>query len=111
METALEKAKELSAMGIENTLVSMGPQGAVLVTGQQAFSATVPQVQAVSTIGAGDSTIAGFLAGAYAGEGAMGCLKTAVSYGTAACLTAGTLPPEKEDIEKIYAQISVTEVM
>jgi hypothetical protein len=34
-----------------------------------------------------------------------------VSYGTAACLTAGTLPPEKEDIDKIHAQISVTEVM
>ena len=74
-------------------------------------TANCPAIEAVSTIGAGDSTIAGFLAGAYAGEGAMGCLRTAVSYGTAACLTAGTLPPEKEDIDKIYSQIDVIEVM
>jgi 1-phosphofructokinase len=107
----LEKAAVFTEHGITNTMVTLGEKGAALLTEDKVYTASCPAIEAISTIGAGDSTIAGFLAGAYAGEGAMGCLKTAVSYGTAACLTAGTLPPEKEDIEKIYAQISVTEVM
>ena len=107
----LEKAAVFTEHGITNTMVTLGEQGAALLTEDKVYTASCPAIEAISTIGAGDSTIAGFLAGAYAGEDAMGCLKTAVSYGTAACLTAGTLPPKKEDIEKIYAQISVTEVM
>lgn len=107
----LEKATVFIEHGITNTMVTLGEQGAVLLTEDKVYIATCPVIEAISTIGAGDSTIAGFLAGTYVGETAMGCLKTAVSFGTAACLTSGTLPPKKEDIEKIYAQICVNEVM
>ena len=109
-EQVLEKAAIFTERGIINTMVTLGEKGAALLTQDKAYIATCPQIDAISTIGAGDSTIAGFIAGAYAGESANECLKTAVSFGTAACLTAGTLPPQKEDIDKIYAQISVTEV-
>ena len=110
LEQVLEKAAVFTEHGITNTMVTLGEKGAALLTQDKAYIATCPQIDAISTIGAGDSTIAGFIAGAYAGETANECLKTAVSFGTAACLTAGTLPPQKEDIDKIYAQISVTEV-
>jgi 1-phosphofructokinase family hexose kinase len=109
LSEVLEKAAVFTEHGITNTMVTLGEQGAALLTEDKVYIATCPVIDAISTIGAGDSTIAGFLAGTYAGEGANGCLKTAVSFGTAACLTAGTLPPQKEDIDKIYAQISVTE--
>ena len=111
LSQVLEKATVFTEHGIINTMVTLGEQGAALLTGDKVYIATCPVIEAISTIGAGDSTIAGFLAGAYAGETAMVCLKSAVSYGTAACLTEGTLPPRKEDIEKIYAQICVSEVM
>ena len=111
LSQVLEKAAVFTEHGIANTMVTLGEHGAALLTQDKVYIATCPVISAVSTIGAGDSTIAGFLAGTYAGETAMGCLKSAVSYGTAACLTAGTLPPKKEDIEKIYAQICVSEVM
>ena len=111
LEQVLEKAAIFTEHGIINTMVTLGEQGAALLTKDKVYIATCPKIDAISTIGAGDSTIAGFLAGTYAGEGANGCLKTAVSFGTAACLTAGTLPPQKEDIDKIYTQICVSEVM
>lgn len=111
LSQVLEKAAIFTEHGITNTMVTLGEQGAALLTKDKVCIATCPVIAAVSTIGAGDSTIAGFLAGTYAGETAIGCLKTAVSFGTAACMTAGTLPPRKEDIEKIYAQICVSEVM
>ena len=111
LSEVLEKASVFTEHGITNTMVTLGEQGAALLTEDKVYIATCPVIEAISTIGAGDSTIAGFLAGAYADDTAMGCLKTAVSFGTAACLTPGTLPPKKEDIEKIYAQICVNEVM
>ncbi len=111
LSQVLEKAAIFTEHGITNTMVTLGEQGAALLTEDKVYIATCPVIAAISTIGAGDSTIAGFLAGTYAGETAIGCLKTAVSFGTAACMTAGTLPPRKEDIEKIYAQICVSEVM
>lgn len=110
LSQVLEKATIFTEHGIVNTMVTLGEKGAALLTEDKVYIATCPAIDAISTIGAGDSTIAGFLAGAYAGGSAAECLKTAVSFGTAACLTAGTLPPQKEDIDKIYAQISVTEV-
>jgi 1-phosphofructokinase family hexose kinase len=111
LSEVLEKAAVFTEHGITNTMVTLGEQGAALLTEDKVYIATCPVIEAISTIGAGDSTIAGFLAGTYLGEEAIGCLKTAVSFGTAACLTSGTLPPKKEDIEKIYAQICVNEVM
>ena len=73
--------------------------------------ATPPAIDAVSTIGAGDSALAGFIAAAKRGESADGCLKTAVAYGTAACLSAGTLPPRREDLERIIPLVVVKEIL
>lgn len=111
LEQALEKAAVFSQNGVSNTMVSLGEQGAILLSEGTAYVANCPSVQAVSTIGAGDSTIAGFLAAAYSEKNPAECLKTAVAYGTAACLTPGTLPPCPEDLEKIYAQVQVKEVI
>ena len=107
-EQALEKAVVFAKRGVTNVMVSLGEQGALLLHGGNTYVATCPPIQAISTIGAGDSTIAGFLAATYRGGDAVECLKTAVAYGTAACLTAGTLPPQRAEKEKIYAQVTVT---
>ncbi len=102
---AAQSAKVFSDAGVENVMVSMGEQGAVLLTENKIYTAVPPRVQAVSTIGAGDSTIAGFIAAASTGEAPAQCLKTAVAYGTAACLTEGTLPPRKEDMQRILEEL------
>lgn len=102
LQEAAEAAKAF--VGVENVIVSMGEQGAVLLTKGLCCTAKPPRVEAVSTVGAGDSMIAGFLAAAAMGETPAKCLKRAVAYGTAACLTAGTLPPKPADVEVIYNQ-------
>ena len=110
MEQALEKAHIFARKGVENTMVSLGEQGALLVCGGKAYIAEPPAVEAVSTIGAGDSAIAGFMAAAMAGGDEKERLKTAVAFGTAACLTEGTAPPRKEDIVEILQQIQLREI-
>lgn len=111
VEQAAHKAQIFAQMGISNVMISLGEQGALLIHGGKVYTAKPPVIQAVSTIGAGDSAIAGFLAAAHQGGDAAECLKTAVTFGTAACLTSGTLPPRKTDVDHIFTQVEVMEVM
>ncbi len=61
---AVTYAKKLQEMGARNVLVSMAGEGAVLVTETgMTFSADAPKGAVVNSTGAGDSTVAGFLAG------------------------------------------------
>ena len=105
LEEAAEKAKLLHEKGIANAMISLGGDGALLACKEGVFTVHAPKIRPVSTIGAGDSSIAGFLAAAAEGKSAADCLKTAVAYGTAACLTAGTLPPRREDIHSILSRL------
>lgn len=57
-------ALELQKMGALNVLISMGGMGAMLVTEQgHEFYAKAPEGKVVNSVGAGDSMVAGFLAG------------------------------------------------
>ena len=100
-------ARELFDTGIENVMISLGAKGALLVCEDGAFVATPPKVDALSTIGAGDSSIGGFLAAAAQGLGSSEMLRTAVAYGTAACMTSGTKPPRAEDVKTVFDKITV----
>jgi fructose-1-phosphate kinase PfkB-like protein len=61
-EEAVIYAKELLTQGIRNVIVSMGGEGAVLVNNEMTAYATVPKGVLKNSVGAGDSTVAGFIA-------------------------------------------------
>lgn len=107
LEAVIEAAKELHRGGMEYVMISLGSKGALLVSDEGVFSAQPPKIEALSTIGAGDSSIAGFLAAASEGLGAMDRLCRAVAYGTAACLTEGTKPPRVEDVSRVMGEIKI----
>ena len=110
---AIEVAKELNRRGVENVMISLGKNGALLATfsavsaESNVFTATPPSINVISTIGAGDSSIGGFLAAVSEGRSPEDALRLAVSYGTAACLTEGTNPPKAEDIKNVYSRVTV----
>lgn len=107
IEEAKETAEWLHQQGIDMVLISMGPQGACLVTEDSYYIASTPDIQVKSTIGAGDSMIAGFI-GAYAQhENLKECLLQGVAYGTAACMVEGTAPPEPEMIKELQDKILI----
>jgi 1-phosphofructokinase family hexose kinase len=103
----LDFAKKLCCEGIENVMISLGEQGALLVSAEGSHAAVPPRINALSTIGAGDSTIAGFIAAYSCGANPSECLRTAISYGTAACLLEGTTPPTKENVAEIYKSVKL----
>ncbi len=105
LEEVCAAALDLHKKGIANVMISMGPKGALLVCEEGIFIANPPKIQALSSIGAGDSSVAGFLS--VADTSAENRLRTGVSFGTAACLTSGTKPPLPEDVARIFAQVTV----
>ena len=107
MEQALEKAQIFADAGIENVMVSLGGDGALLIRDGKVYRAVPPAITPVSTIGAGDSSIAGFIAAAQQGKAPDECLKWAAAYGAAACLTAGSQPPREEMIRDILEKVQI----
>lgn len=95
---AADFAKDLHEKGVENAMVSLSGLGAVLCCKEGCFHAVGDPISVVSTIGAGDSTLAGFLSAAGEGLSPDLCLARAVAFGSAACMTQGSRPPKKEDI-------------
>ncbi len=90
-----EAAREVLAWGNESALVTLGGHGALLVTERDARWARGPRVRTLSTVGAGDSALAGFLAG----EGSPHeRLRQAVAWGTAAVALPGTTVPHLDDV-------------
>ena len=106
-EEVAAAAKELHGQGIANVMISLGAQGAMLICKEGRFIAIPPRVEAISTIGAGDSSIAGFLAATAEGCSPEECLRRAVAYGTAACLTPGTRPPTAEGVATVLPQVQL----
>ena len=103
----IDFVRVLNGEGIQNVMVSLGEKGALLVTDGDAIVATPIKIDAISTIGAGDSMIAGFITAYSRGDSAEECLRTAVAYGTAACLIEGTTSPTRENIAQIYQNLLV----
>ena len=104
-ETAVSVAKELVSRGLsEEVMISMGAQGSVWSDGELCAIVSAPDKgKPLSTIGAGDSTVAGYMSARANGADAGTALKTAASFGSAACYTEGTRPPMPDCVSELFA--------
>ena len=100
-ESAARAALALQRDCAENVMISLGGDGAVLATANGVYTASAPEIEVRSTVGAGDSSIAGFLAATLERQDDRECLKYAVAVGSAACMTEGTKPPRREDVSTL----------
>jgi len=103
----LEAARKINRKGVETVLVSMGPKGILLVSDGKAYQAVPPKVEVVNTIGAGDSSVAGFIYGLSKGDDLKEALIWATAAGTATTLRRGTALATREDVEKIVPLVEV----
>jgi 1-phosphofructokinase len=95
---AAKAAAILVERGAGAVLATLGAGGAVLVTLEGAWHATPPPTTVVSTVGAGDSSLFGYLLGALRGEEPPGRLRLAVAYGSAAAGLPGTTIPTPDHV-------------
>lgn len=106
-ESADEAAKELIDQGkAEIIAVSMGPQGAYVVTKDETVHVGAPSVKKLSTVGAGDSMVAGMVS-ILAKDGSITEMaRMGVACGSAATMSKGTGLFTKENAEKLYKWLS-----
>ena len=89
IEDPLELASAVGELGPTQVVIKRGALGcAAIIDGHRYMQEAVP-VTVVDTVGAGDAFVAGYLAELVAGENAATRLRTAVTAGAFACLSAG----------------------
>ena len=87
-EKILHYGKELINMGARNVLVSRGKDGAILFTGDgNAIKMEAPDGKVIDTVGAGDSMVAGFIAGFLEKEDYEYALKMGICTGSASAFS------------------------
>ena len=94
----LAVARALVPSRVGTALVTLGSRGAVLVGGDGAWAATPPPIRVASTVGAGDSSLAGYVLAATRGAEHEERLRLAVRYGAAAASLPGTQAPTPADL-------------
>jgi 1-phosphofructokinase len=97
-EATAKAARQLIDSGVGAVLATLGGNGAVLVTAEGAWHATPPPTTVVSTVGAGDSSLFGYLLGDIRGLPAPERLALAVAYGSAAAGLPGTTIPQPSQL-------------
>lgn len=103
----VEAAKEIHARGVEVVAVSLGADGSLAVSDEGVFRAIVPRIDAVNTVGCGDSMIAGFALGFAEGLGIEETLRKASAISAAAALREETGYFVMEDMQRLYPQIKI----
>ncbi|MBJ7359883.1 1-phosphofructokinase family hexose kinase [Nocardioides sp.] len=98
-------ARVLVERGVGTVLATLGGRGAVLVSGDGAWFASPPPTTVVSTVGAGDCTLFGYLLAELRGLTAPDRLALAVAYGSAAAGLPGTTIPGPDDLHPERVQV------
>jgi 6-phosphofructokinase 2 len=102
-----EVAEELIDAGkAEIIVVSLGASGALLVSKDGMKHIPAPAVPKKSTVGAGDSMVAGMILKLAQGESIIQMAQYGVACGTAATMNAGTELCKKEDADRLYQWIA-----
>jgi len=91
-------ARVLVDRGVSTVLATLGGAGAVLVDATGAWYAEAPPTRVVSTVGAGDSSLFGYLLADLAGAPPAQRLASAVAWGSAAAALPGTTVPTPADV-------------
>ena len=104
-EEVIPYAKRMQEMGADNVLVSMAGEGAVLAASDGSIHmAPAPKGKLVNSVGAGDSMVAGFIAGWMEKHDYIHAFTMGVAAGSASAFSE--LLATKEEIEEVYRQIN-----
>lgn len=97
-------ARKLQSMGALNVIVSMAEKGALLLdeNGERHFCEAL-EGEVINSVGAGDSMLAGFLAGIERGENSDYALKLGTASGGATAFSSDLA--KKEMIEKLFEKL------
>jgi 1-phosphofructokinase len=104
-ESVVPYAKKLQEQGAQNVLVSMAGEGAVLVAADgTVYDAPAPKGTLVNGVGAGDSMVAGFMAGWMEKQSYEYAFHMGISAGSASAFSENLAT--KDEILAVYQQVT-----
>lgn len=106
-EEIISAGMKLLEMGAQNVCISLGKDGMVYLSNDEIYEVTVPKIEAVNTVGSGDSTIAGFSVGILRNYEIIDLLKLANACGISNAMNIETGFVKLEEIEKYSKQVQV----
>ncbi|WP_077324282.1 1-phosphofructokinase [Virgibacillus siamensis] len=105
---ALHYASRLADYGIQHVIVSMGKDGALLVSGNKKWDAAPPKGKAVNTVGAGDSLVSGFLASYLRNQNPEEAFRYGVASGSATAFQTDLC--NKKDVEALVSEVRLNQL-
>ncbi|WP_300359425.1 1-phosphofructokinase [Fusobacterium sp.] len=110
LSEVVDTAKEIINTGIENVMVTLGGDGAILVTKEKVYKGTFPKVEIKNTVGSGDSTIAGMAYGLSMDKSIDECFRLAIACGTTNAMVDSTGSIDHEILKDITPKIVIEEM-
>ena len=100
----IEYARKLQEQGAQNVLISMAGDGAILIDSQgNSYKSGVPKGKVKNSVGAGDSMVAGFIAGYLNTDNIYEAFKMGIATGSASAFSEELAT--KEEVLKLLAEI------
>lgn len=106
----LAAARELRARGAEQVVISQGARGAIGLNADGAWKALPPKVQARSTVGSGDSMVAGLAIALDEGKPLIEGLRLGTATGAATAMVPGTRLCRAQDVHALIGAVTIYDV-
>ena len=106
----VDVARAVHARGVAQVIVSLGEEGALFVTADGTWQASLPPVRAASTVGAGDAMVAGVLAGWHAGAGTEETVRLSVAFASCKLQRLGPHLPAPGEVRERAAAVQMQRV-
>ena len=101
--------KKLQENGAKNVLISLGEDGAILLTqNNETYYSNAPKGKVINTVGSGDSMIAGFISGFFKNNNYLEALKYGIASGSATAF--GQELATKKDVEKLLQIVKIEKI-
>lgn len=105
-EDVVPYGKKLQEMGARNVLISMAGEGAVLIAENgEVYKKPVPKGKLVNGVGAGDSMVAGFMAGWMEKKDYLHAFSMGIAAGSASAFSENLAT--REEIQEVYRQVAL----
>ncbi|MGM0837835.1 MAG: 1-phosphofructokinase [Bacillota bacterium] len=107
-EEVVEYARRLHDQGVQNIIVSMAGEGAILYSEAGVFIAKAPKGNVKNSVGAGDSLVAGFLAGYEKYANIQEALRYGIASGSATAFSHDLC--QKQEVDSLLNQVEIEKI-
>ena len=107
-EEIVKAGKKLRAMGSKNVIISMGKEGSILINEKGVYKGNAPKGKLISSVGAGDSMVAGITYGLIEGKELEEAYKFGIASGSATAFSEGLTT--FETMENLLKEIIIEKI-